>query len=114
VTPLSRRNFNVNGTIDDTLGPWAGYTLSVARETGTATIDLWRESIRYLEAVGEEQAMRFNLNPEDHTHLNEAGSVVFGRMVSDLLIASLGEDVECITRRNRTMSDEIRRGVMSF
>jgi hypothetical protein len=86
----------------------------VAEETGAKKIDLWRESIRYLEAVGEEQAMRFNLNPQDHTHLNDAGSSVFGRLVSDLLIRSLGEQVRCVTRRNSTMSKEIWSGVMSF
>jgi len=40
VTSISRRDYNSNGTIKDTLADWAGYAISVANEDGTMYIDL--------------------------------------------------------------------------
>lgn len=50
------------------------------------------------------------LNGTDHTHLNVLGSVVFGRMVSDLM-ADKYADIAAVTRENATLSDEIWGGV---
>lgn len=110
VTPLSRRNYNANGTINDSLGPWAEYVREVAAETNTDTIDLWAASIDYLEKIGPTAAQRMNLNPTDTTHLNVAGSVVFGRMVSDLLVAGV-PGVRAVTRPNATLSRLIAEGI---
>ncbi|KAF8543734.1 GDSL-like Lipase/Acylhydrolase [Trichophaea hybrida] len=114
VTPLSRRNFNPDGSIRDKLAPWAGYTQAVANATNTITIDLWKTSLEFLEHVGELQARRMDLADGDHTHLNAAGSIVFGRMVSDLLVRKIGEPVACVTKKNVTMSAYIDMGVMPF
>jgi lysophospholipase L1-like esterase len=114
VTPLSRRNFNPDGSIRDKLAPWAGYTQAVANATNTITIDLWKTSLEFLEHVGELQARRMDLADGDHTHLNTAGSIVFGRMVSDLLVRKIGEPVACVTKKNVTMSAYIDMGVMPF
>lgn len=39
-----------------------------------------------MQTIGETAAQRYNLNVTDETHLNAWGSVVFGRMVADLLL----------------------------
>jgi len=112
VTSLSRRNYFANGTIDDTLGPWADYAREVAAETNTDHIDLWAASIEYLEKIGEVAADRMNLVSNDTTHLNVAGSIVFGRMVSDLLVAAV-PGVEEVTKKNETLSRMIAEGIPS-
>lgn len=50
------------------------------------------------------------MNPEDHTHLNVHGSVVFGRMISDLMVKQFG-DIRAVTEGNGTLSREIWGGV---
>jgi hypothetical protein len=39
----------------------------------------------YLNAIGEENAMTYNLESDDNTHLNAAGTILFGNMISWLL-----------------------------
>lgn len=39
-----------------------------------------------MEAIGKDAAQAYNLNSQDETHLNGRGSVVFGRLVADLLL----------------------------
>jgi lysophospholipase L1-like esterase len=114
VTPLSRRSFNPDRSISDKLAVWAGYTQKVAEKTNTLTIDLWKTSLNFLQKVGEAEARRFDLADGDHTHLNAVGRIVFGRMVSDLLVRKVGQPVACVTRKNTTMSAEIDKGVMPF
>lgn len=72
-------------------------------------IDLNAASERYINAIGKEAASRYNWEVEDWTHLNDWGSVVFGRMVSDLLVDKYARFEE-FTVRNRTMSRLIREG----
>ncbi|KAH3015642.1 hypothetical protein KXV73_004342 [Aspergillus fumigatus] len=36
-------------------------------------------------AIGPDKAYMYNLNPEDRTHLNAEGSIVFGGMVAELI-----------------------------
>lgn len=38
------------------------------------------------KAIGNTSAYRYNLHGTDTTHLNDWGSVVFGRMVADLIL----------------------------
>jgi hypothetical protein len=57
----------------------------VAKSIGADYVDLNRESVNYLNAIGEANVAVYNLIPTDFTHLNAAGSVLFGNMVSLLL-----------------------------
>jgi len=66
--------------------------------------------VDYCNAIGPEAAWKYNLNPTDYTHLDTKGSVVFGRLVSDLLVRRYG-DIGAVTRRNGTLSREIWQGV---
>jgi len=99
--------------LTDKLADWAAITLSVAKATNTHRIDLLKESRRYLAAIGEANARKFDLDSDDRTHLNAAGSVVFGRMVSDLLVAEMGKPVECVTKADKALSTKIRNGEMA-
>jgi len=112
VTPLARRTYN-NGVLTDKLADWAAVTLSVATQTKTNKIDLLKESKRYLTAIGEANARKFDLAAGDTTHLNDAGSLVFGRMVSDLLVAEMGEPVGCVTKADKELSGKIMEGKMA-
>jgi hypothetical protein len=69
--------------------------------------------LEYLEKIGETAAERLALNSDDTTHLNVDGSIVFGRMVSDLLLAKVSGVAE-VTRPNQTLSEQIKTGIPSF
>jgi hypothetical protein len=61
-------------------------TLETAKSGGFMVIDLNYESRRFVKAIGEASASKYNLKDGDNTHLNKQGSFVFGRMVADLII----------------------------
>jgi hypothetical protein len=67
VTPLSRRSFNSDGTIADTLQSFADAAISTANSLGQHYIDLHGKSITYLEAIGPDAAHRLNKSPDDNT-----------------------------------------------
>lgn len=56
VTPLTRRSFR-NGQLVDGLGPWADATVAVARESDTVLLDLHRDSIEEVAALGAVEAL---------------------------------------------------------
>jgi hypothetical protein len=70
--------------------------------------------MNYLNQVGKANAMLYNLSPNDHTHLNRAGTLVFGNMVSGLIDAVVrsehGYGVDGYTRPNDTIWDAIQSG----
>ncbi|KAM0270610.1 hypothetical protein ACHAQH_009394 [Verticillium albo-atrum] len=108
VTPLSRRNFKGDMT-DDSLKNERIRTIAAAEETRTQFIDLYKNSKALVEAVGEQRSHdEWNLKAGDNTHLNDWGSVVFGRLVADLIL----EKEACLKGwigKNETLSDEIWR-----
>lgn len=61
-------------------------TIAAGQNAGVRVLDLNLASLRYVEALGSADAQTYDLNPTDMTHLNDHGSVVFGRMVADLLL----------------------------
>ena len=63
-----------------------------------------------MNAIGPEASWRCNYLPDDRTHLNDWGSVVFGRLVSDLLVAKY-KDIKVWTKANETLSAALREGV---
>ncbi|KAF9445467.1 carbohydrate esterase family 12 protein [Macrolepiota fuliginosa MF-IS2] len=112
VTSLTRRSFNADGTIADTLGPWADQTILIAQQQGTHLLDLHAASIQYVEAIGPDAAHRLNRLPDDDTHLNVNGTTVFGRMVADLMDASFPGELPIIS--NPKLSSEIENGIPAF
>ena len=88
-------------------------TLSVAaslQKAGARSIDLNRASTDYMNAIGPEASWRYNHLPSDRTHLNEWGGVVFGRLVSDLLVEKY-KDIKVWTTANETLSRALRDGL---
>ncbi|KAL3456250.1 SGNH hydrolase-type esterase domain-containing protein [Aspergillus heterothallicus] len=85
LTSLSRRNYQDDGTVKQDLGNVVELTIEAAEQTGACWADLNEASREYLNAIGEENAMTYNLSEDDHTHLNDAGGVVFAGVVAQLL-----------------------------
>ncbi|KAJ7170712.1 SGNH hydrolase [Mycena crocata] len=112
VTSLTRRSFNANGTIQDALGPWADETILISQQLGTHLLDLHANSIRYVESIGADAAHRLNRLPDDNTHLNNNGTIVFGRMLADLMSASFPGQLPIIANPGLTFN--ISHGIPSF
>ena len=76
-------------------------------------IDLWKSSIQYLEKIGEAAARKLDLKSGDTTHLNANGSIVFGRMVMDLL-SEKSPAIKAVARPDEKLSADIKAGVPSY
>ncbi|HEY5331028.1 MAG TPA: rhamnogalacturonan acetylesterase [Acidobacteriaceae bacterium] len=90
VTPLTRRYFESDGKIHSDLGEYSEAMRGVAREMKVPLIELQNESIAYLDNAGEAAGNKLAITKKgsdgktifDKTHLNWAGSYLFGRMVA--------------------------------
>ena len=90
VTPLTRRYFEADGMVHSDLLGHAATMKKVAVEMKVPVIDLQAESIAYLDGIGEAKGSTLGISKKDaagktvadKTHLNWAGSYVFGRMVA--------------------------------
>jgi lysophospholipase L1-like esterase len=90
VTPLTRRYFEADGVIHSDLTEYSQAMFGVSMEMKVPLIDLQKESISYLDKVGEAEGDKLAITKKDaagktifdKTHLNWAGSYVFGRMVA--------------------------------
>lgn len=89
-TPLTRRFFEADGKVHSNLLEYSATMRKVAAEMKVPLIDLQAESIAYLDKVGLEESHRLSITKKDadgktifdETHLDYAGSYVFGRMVA--------------------------------
>ncbi|KAJ5758496.1 SGNH hydrolase [Penicillium odoratum] len=89
VTPLSRRTFNsTTGLVIEDLATQRNITIAVAESIGVDYIDLNKASTQYLDAIGATDSATYNRVTTDYTHLNPTGSVLFGNMVSWLLLTT--------------------------
>ncbi|KAI1269821.1 SGNH hydrolase-type esterase domain-containing protein [Xylariaceae sp. FL1019] len=109
VTPMTRRSFTSEHVAVDDLHDQRLATIAAAQAVGVTYLDLNQESLTYVDAIGEDAAHVYNLIPTDNTHLNDYGSIVFGRMVADLLIEKR-RDLEGWVIPNHTLSDAIANG----
>ncbi len=77
-------------------------------------IDLNLASMNYLNHIGKSNALSYSLVPGDVTHLNAAGGLVFGNMVSGLVCQEVrsahGYDIVGYTRPNMTIWEAIVKG----
>ena len=89
-TPLTRRYFEADGKIHSDLLEYSATMRKVAAEMKVPLIDLQADSIAYLDEQGEAKGSTLGITKKDadgktipdKTHLNWAGSYVFGRMVA--------------------------------
>ncbi len=89
-TPLTRRYFEADGKVHSDLLGHAVTMMRVAKEMNVPLIDLQAESIAYLNKIGEDGGNKLAITKKDDagktvydkTHLDWAGSYIFGRMVA--------------------------------
>lgn len=111
LTPLTRRQFS--GTpprIIENLANERNTTIAVAESLDTLWVDLNEASKWYCNTIGLEASYRYNYEEGDRTHLNDWGSVVFGRLVSDLL-GEVNKDIAKWTTPNATLSGQLEQGI---
>ncbi|KAE8395034.1 SGNH hydrolase-type esterase domain-containing protein [Aspergillus alliaceus] len=108
ITSLTRRTFD-GDTVVENLKEWRDATISAAKAVGVKYLDLNLASTNYVNAIGEENASKYNLASNDRTHLNTAGEAVFGRMTLDLLLEAR-EDLNEYFDSNKALSDKIANG----
>jgi lysophospholipase L1-like esterase len=102
VTPLTRRYFGADGKIHSDLTAHSETMKRVAAEMKVPVIDLQRDSIAYLDRVGEKAGDGQAITKKDKdgktifdkTHLNWQGSYVFGRIVA----VDMGKAVPALRR----------------
>jgi lysophospholipase L1-like esterase len=90
VTPLTRRYFASDSKIHSDLTAHSETMKKVATEMKVPLIDLQRDSIAYLDSIGEKEGNTLAITKKDDdgktifdkTHLNWKGSYVFGRIVA--------------------------------
>ncbi|CAK7212486.1 hypothetical protein SBRCBS47491_001481 [Sporothrix bragantina] len=92
VSSLSRRNWSdekngkdgggriVRDLLDVTVG-----MKEAAQRAQCHFVDLNQASMDYCECIGPASAHSYNLHPDDNTHLNAEGGVVFGALMAQLL-----------------------------
>jgi lysophospholipase L1-like esterase len=98
VTSLSRRNYKDGKLVED-LTAYAKAAKRVAEEENVPCIDLNASSTRFLRALTQAQADRFDANTHpdatgkgpDRTHINPEGSTLFGSMVINDLVRLVPE-----------------------
>ena len=91
ITPLTRRYFATDGRVHSDLGDYADATRSVAAEKHVPLIDLQAKSIELLDRLGPSISPSLGpLKPDgtlevtlDKTHLNDAGSALFGALMAE-------------------------------
>jgi lysophospholipase L1-like esterase len=71
VTPLTRRDF-VDGSLQDTLAPWADKVLSVVRELAVPVVDLHKISIDLVQTLGPVASLDLSVNPPPEAVLEAA------------------------------------------
>jgi pectinesterase len=88
VTSLTRRIFSTNDPlrIESTLAPYVEAVKKLAAEKNVPLIDLHARSIALCEKLGPAETEKLNPVKDgkpDRTHLDAAGSEVFGRLVAE-------------------------------
>lgn len=87
VTPMVRRTFKPDGTLDDNLTPYAESMKTVAAEKNAMLIDLHAASWALVEPLGPDAAQQFANRENDRTHFNEKGARAMAGLVFQTLPA---------------------------
>lgn len=111
VTPLTRQYFEADGKIHSDQTEHSETMRRVAKEMKVPLIELQNESIAFLEKGGEQAGHLYEITKKDatgatifdKTHLDWAGSYVFGRMVA----VGLGRAVPDLKKYVRPVAAEL-------
>lgn len=107
VTPMVRRTFHGDGTLDDNLKPYAEAMKEVAREKMVPVIDLHASSWKLIEKMGPIEAQTLSRNRTDPTHFNAQGArAMLGLVLRELREASpeLGKLLAEVPSKTKTRS----------
>ena len=85
VTPVARRTFAADGTLEDALQPYADAMKEVAKEKNAPVIDLHASSKELVAKLGPEKSAAMANKKGDNTHFNEQGA----RAMAELLMKEL-------------------------
>jgi lysophospholipase L1-like esterase len=99
VTPMVRRNFNPDGTLNDTLSPYADAMKAVAAKRKIAIIDLHTSSWKLIEPMGPNKAKRMDSKRNDTTHFNEMGARAMAKLVLNELPDAVPELKRIVKKR---------------
>ncbi|KFA72143.1 hypothetical protein S40288_07081 [Stachybotrys chartarum IBT 40288] len=108
ITSLTHRTFS-GGAVVENLVNERRIAIEAAEESGVLYLDLNRASTDYINAIGSANADYYNWGPGDRTHLNPAGTIVFGRLVADLLLEERA-DLDAYLIKNQELSDKLSAG----
>ncbi|GKU20171.1 rhamnogalacturonan acetylesterase rhgt [Fusarium langsethiae] len=111
ITSLTRRTFK-DGKVVENLSKERDVGIAVANTAGVKYLDLNTASTKYVNAIGQENADKYNEVEGDRTHLNLSGKIVFGRMVADMLVQQR-RDLARYIMTNEKLSRLIRDGVFT-
>ncbi|MBO9726366.1 MAG: rhamnogalacturonan acetylesterase [Novosphingobium sp.] len=101
VTSPERRNFDASGKIKDTLGPYAEAMRKVAAEENVPLIDLNRDSIAIMQALGPDISPHaFAENGKDRTHNDNYGAWLFAAAIARQVAEKIPELAPYVTVRD--------------
>ncbi|KAF9773835.1 hypothetical protein IL306_008273 [Fusarium sp. DS 682] len=109
ITSLTRRTFK-DGKVVENLSKERDAAIAVATKAGVKYLDLNTASTKYVNAIGQENADKYNEIEGDRTHLNFSGKLVFGRIVMDLLVEKRRDLARYIVT-NKKLSQLINKGI---
>ncbi|KAH7337645.1 SGNH hydrolase-type esterase domain-containing protein [Rhizoctonia solani] len=115
VTSLARRVFSSSHATTDILGPYSDQTIAVAKKLNLPVLPLLADSLAYIQKLGKADSMKFNLDysttNKDTTHLNDLGSLYFGRIVADEVKSKIPALAPYVLA-NSTLSAKIAAGTL--
>jgi len=91
VTPMHRRNFKPDGTLDDILRPYADAMKAVAGELKVPVVDLHAMSRELYLKLGPEKCHELENKPGDNTHFGEKGARAMAELVMSKLPTAVPE-----------------------
>lgn len=91
VTPMQRRNYKPDGSLDDILLPYADAMKAVAAELKVPVVDLHKMSGELYLKLGPEKSLELANKPGDATHFGEKGARAMAELVMSKLPSAVPE-----------------------
>ncbi|MCE5186952.1 MAG: pectate lyase [Planctomycetaceae bacterium] len=102
ITPMYRRKFEANGTLEENLKPYAEAMKKVAVELKVPIVDLHTASGELYLKLGPEKTAELANAPEDRTHFNRKGA----EMMAELVMQQLPGAVPSLKANLKKASDK--------
>ena len=91
VTPMQRRNYKPDGSLDDILLPYADAMKAVGAELHVPVVDLHEMSGALYLQLGPEKSLELANKPGDATHFGEKGARAMAELVMSKLPGAVSE-----------------------